>query len=93
MKLTKAEATSDPASRTRLKVDVKRVPKDDHLEVEVTGTIRPADGSFDRRYRVDDPAKFAAKVLQHALAERASHVKKLGTGTVPPTAKLLAAHD
>ena len=93
VKLTKAEATSDPVKPTRLKVDVKRAPKGDHLEVEITGTIRPTDGSFDRRYRIDDPAKFAAKVLQNALADAGVKVKKLGSGTVPTTAKLIAAHD
>lgn len=90
-RLMKAEATSDPIKPTRLKVDVK--PKKDHLEVDIAGTIRPADGSFDKRYRVDDPEKFAAKVFQRALEDAGVHTKKLTTGTVPMTAKLLAAHD
>ncbi|HSN25219.1 MAG TPA: D-alanyl-D-alanine carboxypeptidase/D-alanyl-D-alanine-endopeptidase [Kofleriaceae bacterium] len=91
LRLMKAEATSDPLKPTRLKVDVK--PKADHLEVDIAGTIRPSDGSFDRHYRVDDPQRFAAKVMLRALTDAGIHITKVATGTVPPTAKVIAVHD
>ena len=93
VKLTKTEVKSDLEKKTHLKVDLK--PKKDHLEIEVTGLIRPSDGSFDRRYRIDDPARFAAEVFRRDL--RAAGIKlgkkPFGAGAAPPIAKLLAVHD
>jgi D-alanyl-D-alanine carboxypeptidase/D-alanyl-D-alanine-endopeptidase (penicillin-binding protein 4) len=93
VKLGKITVTSDPAKKTKLKVEEKLVK--DRLEVEVTGVIRPSDGSFDKRYRIDDPARFAGEVLRRALADQGIKIGKRGFGTspVPPAAKLLAAHD
>lgn len=93
VKLTKTEVTSDPEKKTRL--EVKEKPAKDKIEIEVKGLIRPTDGSFDRRYRVDDPARFAAEVFRKALIAEGVKVGKrgFGAGTVPPAAKLVAAHD
>ena len=92
-KITKEEVTSATTGRTRLKVEQK--PKKDHFEVEVTGTIRVGEGSWDLRRRVDDPAKFAAKVFMNALAAEGVKIRKpgIGSATVPLTAKVMAHHD
>jgi D-alanyl-D-alanine carboxypeptidase/D-alanyl-D-alanine-endopeptidase (penicillin-binding protein 4) len=79
--------------RTRLKIDVK--PKGGRLEVDVSGQIKVATGSYDVRKRIDDPVKLATEVFRAALA---AHDVKLGKrsvaiGPVPTTAKLVAAHD
>ncbi len=93
VKLTKTEVKSDLEKKTHLKVDLK--PKKDHIEIEVTGLIRPSDGSFDRRYRIDDPARFAAEVFRRDLREAGIKLgkKPFGAGAPPPLAKLLAVHD
>jgi D-alanyl-D-alanine carboxypeptidase/D-alanyl-D-alanine-endopeptidase (penicillin-binding protein 4) len=79
--------------RTRLMVDMKL--KIDHQEIEVAGQIRWASGSWEIRKRVDDPARFAGEVFRRALAAYGVKVKAptIGSGVVPATAKLLAAHD
>jgi D-alanyl-D-alanine carboxypeptidase/D-alanyl-D-alanine-endopeptidase (penicillin-binding protein 4) len=79
--------------RTRLKIDVR--PKGNRLEVDVSGQIKVGTGSFDVRKRVDDPVRLATDVFRAALA---AHEVKLARRTtafaqVPPTAKLVAAHD
>lgn len=93
VKVTKAEVTSDLEKRTRLKVEL--APNKDHLEVTVTGVIRPSDGSFDRHYRIDDPARFAGEVFRKDLTAAGIKLVKKGLGAqaVPVTAKLLAAHE
>ncbi len=93
VRLVKSEVKSTTTGHTRLRVDAK--PKPDHLELEVSGEIRASTGSYDTRKRVDDPARFAAEVFRRALAERGVKIGKrgLGTGAVPPTAKLVASHD
>ncbi|MEO6776180.1 MAG: D-alanyl-D-alanine carboxypeptidase/D-alanyl-D-alanine-endopeptidase [Kofleriaceae bacterium] len=93
VRVAKADVKTITEGRTRIRIDVK--PKADHLSVEVTGSIRVASGSYDARKRVDDPAKFAAKVFEQALAARGVRIAKhaIGSAQVPPTAKLLAAHD
>jgi D-alanyl-D-alanine carboxypeptidase/D-alanyl-D-alanine-endopeptidase (penicillin-binding protein 4) len=93
VKLTKTEVTSDLAKKTRL--EVKEKPVKDHVEIEVKGMIRPSDGSFDRRYRVDDPARFAGEVFRRALIAEGVKIGKrgFGAGAVPLTAKILAVHD
>jgi D-alanyl-D-alanine carboxypeptidase/D-alanyl-D-alanine-endopeptidase (penicillin-binding protein 4) len=93
VQLVKAEVNTVPDKPTKIKIDVK--PLKDHLEVEVTGQIRPADGSYEARKRVDDPSRFAAEVLRKALAANGVKIAKraLGSATVPPAAKLLATHD
>lgn len=93
VKLTKTEVKSDLEKKTHLKVELK--PKKDHLEIEVTGLIRPSDGSFDRHYRIDDPARFAAEVFRKDLAAAGIKLgkKPFGAGAPPPTAKVLAVHD
>jgi serine-type D-Ala-D-Ala carboxypeptidase/endopeptidase (penicillin-binding protein 4) len=93
IKLVNRGVTSSARGRTRLKVDVK--PRADHLEIEVSGQIRWGEGSWDIRKRVDDPARFAGEIFRRALLAHGVKVKTraLGSGVVPPTAKLLASHD
>lgn len=87
----RAVTTAGSDGRSRIQVDAK--PKGDHLELEISGTIRALDGSFEQRKRIDDPARFAAEVFRRALAERGVRVKKIATGVVPTAAKLIGAHD
>ena len=91
--ITKREVTSVTEGRTRLRVEMKT--KRDHIEVEVTGTIRTGEGSWDFRRRVDDPARFAAEVFKRALADHGVTFKQrsIGIGPVPLTAKTIAVHD
>ncbi len=93
LQLTKREVISVNEGRTRLRIEAK--PKRDHVEYEVSGQIRAGEGSWDLRRRVDDPARFAAEVFRRALAVRGISIrqKAFGSGPVPPTAKLIAAHD
>lgn len=93
VKLTRDEVTSVTAGRTRLRLDTK--VKRDHLELEITGQIRAGEGSWDLRRRVDDPARYAAEVFRKALAEQGVKIRQrtIAYGPVPPTAKLVAAHD
>ena len=93
VRLVKADVKTTPDQRTRIKIEDK--PKGGHVELEVTGQIRPADGSYDARRRIDDPARFAGEVLLRRLAAHGVHVahRALGAGEVPLAAKLLAAHD
>ncbi len=87
----KTEVKVATDKKTKLKVEAK--PDHDHIKVDVSGTIRPADGSWDKRFRVDDPARFAGEVFRRALAERGIKLKRIASGRVPATAKLVAAHD
>jgi len=85
--------TSVTRGRTRLVVDIK--PKPDRIEITVSGQIRWAEGSWEVRKRVPDPARFAGEVFRRALLEHGVKIaaRALGRGTVPTTARLLAAHD
>jgi D-alanyl-D-alanine carboxypeptidase/D-alanyl-D-alanine-endopeptidase (penicillin-binding protein 4) len=93
LRLAKADVQTVTDKATKIKIEVK--PKRDRIELEVTGHIRVADGSYDARRRVDDPARFAAEVFRKALVARGIKLAKrtLGAGQVPPAAKLIAAHD
>lgn len=93
VKVTKKEVTTVTDQRSRVRIDVK--PKAGAMEIEVSGQIRAADGMWDLRKRVDDPAKFAAEIFKRALAERGVKVKKIVyNGAVPATgAKVLAVHE
>ncbi|MGE5181729.1 MAG: D-alanyl-D-alanine carboxypeptidase/D-alanyl-D-alanine-endopeptidase [Acidobacteriota bacterium] len=93
VRLAKHEVKTVPDGRTKLKVEAK--PARDHLAFEVTGQIRTADGSWDRRERVDDPARFAGEVFRKLLAERGVDIRHhaIRSGAVPQAAKLVAAHD
>lgn len=93
VRLGKAEVKTVTTGRTKVKVDA--VPKADHLEIEVSGSIRVSGGSYDVRKRVDDPARFAAEVFRKALADHGVKLARhgIGSGTVPPAAKLVAQHD
>jgi len=93
IRVTKAEVKTITEGRTRIRIDAK--PKADHLAIEVTGQIKVANGSYDTRKRVDDPAKFAARVFEQALEDQGVHVAKraIATAQIPLTAKLVAAHD
>jgi D-alanyl-D-alanine carboxypeptidase/D-alanyl-D-alanine-endopeptidase (penicillin-binding protein 4) len=93
IKLVNKGTTSVTRGRTRLVADVK--PKPDHLEITVSGQIRWAEGSWEVRKRVPDPARFAGEVFRRALIEHGVKIKArtIGQAAVPPTAKLLAAHD
>lgn len=91
--LTKHEVTSSAEGRTRLRVETKLVRG--HYEVEVTGTIKRGEGSWEHRQRIEDPARFAAEVFKRALAEHGVTIKQraIATGTVPLTAKPIAVHE
>ncbi|HEX7836213.1 MAG TPA: D-alanyl-D-alanine carboxypeptidase/D-alanyl-D-alanine-endopeptidase, partial [Kofleriaceae bacterium] len=93
IKLVNKGTTSVTRARTRLVVDEK--PRADHLEISVSGQIRWGEGSWEVRKRVPDPIRFAGEVFRRALIEHGVKVKAhaIGRGTVPATAKLLAAHD
>ncbi len=92
VRVTKAEVKTIAEGRTKIKIEAK--PKPDHLELEVTGQIKVAGGSYDARKRIDDPAKFAARVFEAALAAHGIKIgKRLSVGAVPTPAKLLAWHD
>ncbi|MBA3540601.1 MAG: D-alanyl-D-alanine carboxypeptidase/D-alanyl-D-alanine-endopeptidase [Deltaproteobacteria bacterium] len=93
VKITKREVVTITEGRSRVRIDSK--PKPSGVEIEISGQIRASEGSWEQRRRIDDPARFAAEVFRRALAERGVKLKKgaLGSGAVPPTAKLLAAHD
>jgi serine-type D-Ala-D-Ala carboxypeptidase/endopeptidase (penicillin-binding protein 4) len=92
VRVAKSEVKTITEGRTKIRIEAK--PKADHLSVEVTGQIRVANGSYDTRKRVDDPARFAAKVFEQALAKHNIKLgKRIANGTVPTTAKLLAWHD
>jgi serine-type D-Ala-D-Ala carboxypeptidase/endopeptidase (penicillin-binding protein 4) len=93
LRLGKVEVKTIVDKRTRLKIDVK--PKGDHLDVEVTGQIKVATGSFDVRKRVDDPARLATEVFRTALADHGVKLARhaMTYGVVPPTAKVVSVHD
>lgn len=93
LQITKREVISVTEGRTRLRIDTKL--KRDHVEYEVSGQIRAGEGSWDMRRRIDDPARFAAEVFRRALAVRGISIRQrsIGSGPVPPTAKLIAVHD
>ena len=85
--------TSVTHGRTRLTVNMKL--EVDHVEIDVAGQIRWAEGSWEIRKRVDDPARFAGEVFRRALTERGVRIKERTTviGVVPPLTKALAAHE
>ena len=92
-KLVNKGVNSVHRGRTRLTVDMKT--KLDHIEIEIAGQIRWAEGSWEVRKRVDDPLRFAAEVFRRALSDHGVKIKAhtIGTGAVPPSTTLLAAHD
>lgn len=93
LRLTRTEVVSVTEGRTRLRLEIK--PKRDHVAYEITGKIRVGEGTWDFRRRVDDPARFAGEVFKQALAARGITFtqRSIGTGPVPLTARLIAAHD
>lgn len=97
IKLGKVEVQSVTTGRSRLRVEPRVVR--DVVELDVSGVIRVGEGSWDLRRRVDDPQRFAAEVFRRALVDNGvklrggSGARAIATGTVPPTAKLLAVRD
>jgi D-alanyl-D-alanine carboxypeptidase/D-alanyl-D-alanine-endopeptidase (penicillin-binding protein 4) len=93
VRITKREVTTVTTGHTRISVASK--PRGDHVEIEVTGQIRAADGDYELRRRVDDPARFAGEVFRKALAERGVTIKHGGVtaGAVPTGAREVASHD
>jgi D-alanyl-D-alanine carboxypeptidase/D-alanyl-D-alanine-endopeptidase (penicillin-binding protein 4) len=93
VRLVNRGVTSVTRGHTRLKVELHRKP--DHLELEASGRIRWGEGSWEIRKRIDEPARFAGELLRRALAEQGVTLKAraIANGPVPPTARLLAAHD
>lgn len=93
VRIAKADVATVTDKRTRIKVDFK--PAHGRLEFDVTGQIRPSDGSWSARERVDDPARLAAEVLRADLAARGVTIAHKGSssGTVPTSALLVATHD
>src|SRR5262249_10816914 len=92
-KLVNRGVTSVTRGHTRLKVDV--LPREDHLEIEVSGHIRWGEGSWEVRKRVSDPARYAGELFRLALLDQGVKIRtrELASGAAPTTAKLLAAHD
>ncbi|HTL34170.1 MAG TPA: D-alanyl-D-alanine carboxypeptidase/D-alanyl-D-alanine-endopeptidase [Kofleriaceae bacterium] len=97
IKLTKTEVTSVSVGRTRIKIDIKprKGSKTGELDIEVTGTIRFADGHWYTKKRIDNPTQFAGEVFKAALAEQGVKFTKkaIATGAIPVNAKILTAHD
>lgn len=91
VRITKKEVATVTEGHSRIKVETKL--KSGHLELEVTGQIRPVDGSYELRRRVEDPSRFAAEVFRKLLAEHGVRVKGYATGTIPQAAVLIAQHD
>ena len=93
VRVGKADVKTVTDKRTRLKIDVQS--KGGRLEVDVTGQIKVASGSFDVRKRVDDPPRLASEVFRAALAEHGVKLARRGFAyaAVPPAAKLVAVHD
>jgi len=91
--LKKSEVTCVPEGRTRLRLEPTY--KRNQIEIELTGQIRIGAGSWDLRRRVDDPARFAARVFQQALADEGIVLRSraIAFGTVPLAAKLIAHHN
>jgi D-alanyl-D-alanine carboxypeptidase/D-alanyl-D-alanine-endopeptidase (penicillin-binding protein 4) len=91
--LAKHEVKTVTTGHTRVKVDVKLTPN--HIAIEVGGEIRPVDGSYEVRKRVEDPARFAAEVFRKLLADQGVRIREKGMaiGAVPIGAKLIAQHD
>jgi D-alanyl-D-alanine carboxypeptidase/D-alanyl-D-alanine-endopeptidase (penicillin-binding protein 4) len=92
-KLVNKGITSITRGRTRLTVNMKLDV--DHVEIDVAGQIKWAEGSWEVRKRVDDPVRFAGEVFRRALTEHGVRIKErtIGTGVVPPATRALAAHD
>lgn len=93
VRLVNKGTTTVTRGRTRLVVDVK--PRPDHVEITVSGQIRWGEGSWEARKRIPDPARLAGEVFRRALIEHGVKIKAraLGRAAVPPSARLLAAHD
>jgi D-alanyl-D-alanine carboxypeptidase/D-alanyl-D-alanine-endopeptidase (penicillin-binding protein 4) len=93
IKLGKVEVTSITTGGTRLRLDPK--PKPGGYELELTGSIRGGQGTWDLRRRVDDPARFAGEVFKHSLAKVGIklHDRTLGFGPTPVSLKPIAIHD
>jgi D-alanyl-D-alanine carboxypeptidase/D-alanyl-D-alanine-endopeptidase (penicillin-binding protein 4) len=93
LELGKLDVKSSADARTKLVLEVK--PGKDRLVLELKGTLRTSDGGWDKRVRVDDPARLAGEVLRAALAARGIKVAEhaIVLQPVPPTAKLIASHD
>src|SRR5262245_27777134 len=86
VKIVKDEVVSVTEGRTRIRVD--SIPKRDHLELKVSGQIRAAEGAYEVRKRIDDPARFAGEVLRRALEAQGVHIRgrSIGSGVAPATA-------
>ncbi len=93
LKLTKSEVTCVPEGRTRLRLEPTY--KRNQIAIELTGQIRIGAGSWNLRRRVADPARYAARVFQQALADEGVRLRSraIAFGTVPLAAKVIAHHD
>lgn len=93
VRITKKEVTTVTSGHTRVSVGEK-IGKD-HIDFEVTGQVRAADGDYELRRRLDDPSRYAAEVFRKVLADRGVTVagKTVGKGAVPKGAWLAASHD
>lgn len=92
-KLVNKGITIITRGRTRLTVTMKLDV--DHVEIDVAGQIRWAEGSWELRRRVDDPVRFAGEVFRRALTEHGVRLKEraIVTGIAPAMTRALAAHD
>jgi serine-type D-Ala-D-Ala carboxypeptidase/endopeptidase (penicillin-binding protein 4) len=92
VKIVADELVSTPDGKTRIRIEV--TPKQDRLELKISGQLNADGPPFYRRIRIDDPLAFAGAALRMALAERGIRSpSRVLNGPVPTTAKLLVAID
>jgi serine-type D-Ala-D-Ala carboxypeptidase/endopeptidase (penicillin-binding protein 4) len=94
-KLVTDELVTTPDGKTRIRVEVVTKGKNGKdRELRISGQLKADGPGTYRRIRIDDPIGFAVTALRTALAEQGIRTPtKSSTGTVPPTATLLAAFD
>ncbi|MCA9655598.1 MAG: D-alanyl-D-alanine carboxypeptidase/D-alanyl-D-alanine-endopeptidase [Myxococcales bacterium] len=85
-------ATTEAGGKRELLADYEA--KDDHVELELRGTLGVDSGATSFRYPIDDPSRYAGELLALVLERQGIKVgrKKIKTGKVPRKAELLAAH-
>lgn len=69
--------------------------KDDHIELQLRGTLGIDSSVTSFRYPIDDPSRYAGELLALVLQRQGIAVgrKTIKTGKVPRKAELLAAHN
>jgi D-alanyl-D-alanine carboxypeptidase/D-alanyl-D-alanine-endopeptidase (penicillin-binding protein 4) len=85
--------TTIAEGRTKLRLEAKLLQN--KIELDLSGQIRNALGTWDLRRRVDDPTRYAAEVFKRALADHGVKLRSraIAFGTVPINLKQIAVHD